>query len=532
VRISIPYICEGEVLRVNETPPSGSDPLAAAGKVASVLGVSLGKSPKMRPIVSYICSVLLADGETIICSNVIDSTMFGGIDDYFQIRRRVTEDNCKFAMGKAEDMMANVGDRVYIAFVGGNVNNPVIIGSAQHPNQVNRFSEGVNGSTKPQAFFRYLGASFVIDEDGQVTFTHFGAPKIKYTGSMPTLDMFSMPVDIGSITSSGYEGFEEGSEVLDEDESDAVIPQDYRFKTTWEILKSGMYRVRDSIGQNITIDPEASTIEITNMGLKSTDPVDGGLLGSALAALGGGGEDAEIIRFDKVAQSIFINSRKLMTIYTAGNREDTTQGDYIKEVQGNETVTIMGDQVFDVYGGVKRSVYGDLSDVISGSVTVEISGDYNTTIGNVALPGNMSLVVSGDLNENVTGNITVSSKGGLSSDFLNDINISTKKSFTLETMLGITGTVKTGDIFFSETMGGAVKISGGKAEIGGKATGIFKSVGEILDQLDAILTAISSMTVPTGVGPSGPPLNIADFIKAQVQLKTISTKLKTVTGSL
>lgn len=37
--------------------------------------------------------------------------------------------------------------------------------------------------------------------------------------------------------------------------------------------------------------------------------------------------------------------------------------------------------------------------------------------------------------------------------------------------------------------------------------------------LDKLLTAIQSLTVTTGVGPSGPPINIQDFIKVQQELK-------------
>lgn len=36
--------------------------------------------------------------------------------------------------------------------------------------------------------------------------------------------------------------------------------------------------------------------------------------------------------------------------------------------------------------------------------------------------------------------------------------------------------------------------------------------------LDDLLTAIQKLTVTTGVGPSGPPINIADFIKVQKDL--------------
>jgi hypothetical protein len=246
-----------------------------------------------------------------------------------------------------------------------------------------------------------------------------------------------------------------------------------------------MFRVRDSIGQNITIDPEESTIEITNNGLASTQSADGGLVGSISGALGGA-EDAEVIRLDKTEKSILMNSRKLITIISGGDRKDTTTGDYTKEVQGDESVAVYGDYGGDFYGGVKRTIMSDLSETIHGDTTYECTGSFS---------------------------------------------VSSVQDIEMEAA-NITGTSRTGDVSFVDALGAGFKASGGKVEIGGTATGIFESTLAILDQLDAILTAIEQMTVGTGTGPSSPPINSADFIKAQTQLKVIQSKLKTVAGSL
>lgn len=40
----------------------------------------------------------------------------------------------------------------------------------------------------------------------------------------------------------------------------------------------------------------------------------------------------------------------------------------------------------------------------------------------------------------------------------------------------------------------------------------------LMDQIDALVNACIAMTHPTGVGPSGPPINLADFAKIQTEL--------------
>ena len=509
----IPYICEGEIIEVNETPvESAPSPV----NLSNLFGIG---PLKPRQIVSYTCVVQLNAGQRIVCPSVIDSSMLGGIDDYMQIRRRATRDASEYEMTIADDMNAHVGDRVYIAFIGGSILRPVIIASAQHPTQTMRFEDGVSPNVDPQLFLRYLGISLVIDDEGQLSLTHFGAPSIRYTGTQTGLG-----ASVASSPPSGYKGYDEGIYAADEVYNAAVEPQDYRFKTTTEFMKSGMYRIRDSIGQNLVIDPEKSQITLTNMGLSSTDDASGGLSG----AIGGGGsgEDAEVIRMDKKAQSIFINSRKLTTIYSGEDRKDATEGDYTKKVQGNEKITIIGDQTEGVKGNVTRTITGDLDDTVHGDVSQTFNGYYDQSVTDDA-----TISITGDKDESVTGDISLDGKGEWTVSFISDVSISTEREYSVDSVGNITQTSK-GDITLSALGGAGMKLSAGKAEIGGASTGIFASTLDILDQLDAILTAIGAMTVPTGTGPSGPPINSADFLKAQGQLKTIRGKLKTVAGSL
>lgn len=51
-----------------------------------------------------------------------------------------------------------------------------------------------------------------------------------------------------------------------------------------------------------------------------------------------------------------------------------------------------------------------------------------------------------------------------------------------------------------------------------KGVTLVKGSSGLKKTLDDLLTAIQKMTVTTGVGPSGPPINIADFVKVQQDL--------------
>ena len=450
--VIIPYIVEGEIINVNETP---SDTGGLASALSSVIP---GGQIPLRGIVTYTCRVSLPDGIDIVVPNAIDGSFFGGIDDYFQIRRRSTTDGSTFQYEDADTMDAHIGDRVYIAFINGNVTKPIIVSGAQHPNQINRFSDGVSQSVKPQMFMRYLGISTIIDEDGQFSLTHFGAPKIKFTGESLTGTIGDAFSDVTSLVpSGGYEGFSDGDSNTDETDSDAIDPQSLKYKTMMEFLSDGRWRIRDSIGQNIKVDPKESKITITNNDITSLDD-EATFESFSFPGL----MDAEAIVLDASEQSILVNGRKKISIFSGDSREDTTEGDHSHKIIGDESITIGGDK----------------EDKIGGSVTRKIAEDLDETIG-----GDASWLVIGDI--------------------------------TLE-----------------NEVGSGIKISGGTVEIGGAAAGLFDTVVNTLDQISEILKAIMQLTVPTSVGPSSVPINMADFSQILTKIIALKTKISSVTGSL
>jgi hypothetical protein len=77
-------------------------------------------------------------------------------------------------------------------------------------------------------------------------------------------------------------------------------------------------------------------------------------------------------------------------------------------------------------------------------------------------------------------------------------------------------------IFLSQN--GDIEIEGllGRIKVGkdGKIS-IGNGTIELLDLIDRLISAISAMTVTTALGPSGPPINIADFLAIQTELAAI-----------
>lgn len=75
-----------------------------------------------------------------------------------------------------------------------------------------------------------------------------------------------------------------------------------------------------------------------------------------------------------------------------------------------------------------------------------------------------------------------------------------------------------GGVKLKDQLGGEISIKNGMIAIG-------NPTAELLDLFNQTLTAIESLTVPTIVGPSGPPINIAAFTAIQTQLALIKGSL-------
>lgn len=404
-----------------------SIPFIVSGEIISVIPFDKNI---VRDVVRYNCRAKMPNGQIIPLTNVTATGLFGGIDDFFQIRSRATKD-VSFDSNEAlkdSGAYATIGDRVLIAFINGSLDNARIIAYDQHPKQVTTITDA--NELDPQLNFRYLGFDIKIDETGQATISHNGAPEISFK---PSGD------NIPSLGDNDLLG----------PSNPAVKRPESSGRTVWEMLDKGVFRVRDSIGQVIELNNQENQIIITNNNLKSTEKNSDSL---------GVSDDSEYIVLDDSEGSVTINATNLVSITSLGDREDKVIGNFTTTVAGNITQTVLGDITTKTEGDSKH----------------EILGDYTVLAAeNVKMVGNLSFS-------------------------------------------GITES------------GAGFKVQGGQVAIGSKSVELLDLLDKTLDELDKITVAIAALTVPTLLGNSGIPVNVAEFVISNGVLKAIKTKLATI----
>lgn len=320
----MPYICEGQILEVIE-------PLNGVGQTM------------------YRCLVEMRNGQYVVLPHVLASSMFGGVADYMQIRSRSAKDSgedFELSSNNSENN-SSIGDRVYIAFISGNIKKPIIMGYAQHPNQTQEFAS--QKDLDPQAVFQYNGVRIKIDDKGQVTIARQGSPTIS-----------PVPADGGgppAVTAAFRAALAAANAVVSSSGlvnpvlppiNPAVEMPDKTEVTLLEMLEGGVFRIRDADGQVIEIDRTKKRIHISNNDLKSTDgKVAAGLLAVQAASpilL------SESITLDGDGKAVKIRARGLIDINSAGDRKDTTLGDHSHTITGNSETKAIGD-VTETVGG-------------------------------------------------------------------------------------------------------------------------------------------------------------------------------------
>lgn len=359
MRTNIPYVLEGEVFQIQ--PHVGTS----------------------RKPIRYIVKLDMPDGSTILVPNCITSTMFGGIDDNLQMRLRSSEDSGVDTETSSTDEKnaAQTGDRVYVAFIGGNIQKPVIIGYAQHPNQTFEFEDDEPADIDPRMVFKYLGMKATIDDKGQMRLIHRGAPTIKYepkqSGALGALGDAA-----GALNTSGP-----GTDKA----NGAIKPQADTETTLFEFLEGGIFRIRDAEGQFIEIDRTQKRIYISNNDQKSTDaeaPLDP--------------SDAEYVLLDKDAKKIELQARTELALHSLDARNDNTDGKYTHKVGENSEWEITGDETRKIDGNQETTIEKDYILKINGDSTETIKGDKKLDV-----TGDQKLNVTGDWKINVTGDVEI-----------------------------------------------------------------------------------------------------------------------------
>ena len=442
---NLPYIYEGEIVSVLSTP-----------------------GLKKKNTIRYTVKVVMPNGSEILAPNAVETSIFGGIDDYFQQRARTSKDKGNKFEYYVQDAQndARIGQRCYVSFIGGSFTAPVILAWAQHPNQTAEFESP--DSLDPQAVLKYLGMRFDFKKDGVFRVTHFGAPKVKFVDSSTGLFGIKVP-DLGGAAAGASAGGDAPNPIKPDKTNPAVTPADAEMRTFVEFSKKGGLEVRDALSQVIQIDTSKKRILIANNEAKGPSQ-----------------KDTEFVVLDRAKQGIFISARKLVVIESLGDRKDETKTDHIHLVHGNEKITIDGDKTDKIAGGLAVTVTKDYKEIVKGTYTIT-----------------------------ATGAAKYKYEGELSIDAGAGFAVTVSKKFTLKAQAG-----------------GSIVVDGAKIAIGSSGTEVLKTLSETMKAISDILTAIGAMTVGTAMGPSSPPINAADFIKITTTVATLKGKLDAITGSL
>lgn len=424
------------------------------GEIVSVMPNKSGMKDSTR----YMVKVTLENGSVAYLQNVQEMTPFGGISDYLRRRSRATQDDSDSKTAKMfiqSEADATVGERVYVGFVNGNINYPIIVGYKQHPNQTTEFGNAAD--VQPQAILQYLGIRVEVDAEGQIRFIHKGAPQVNFSPK-GGLGGLSVPVASGAAIGG--------------DNNDAIDPAPDTEVTLWEMLKEGIFRLRDANGQMFEMDRSNSKITISNQALKSTESASGGL-GSALSGLSSAaGVSGESIVWDDDAESITIAARSLLTYKTDGDSEYSIKGDETHDNIGDVSWTIGGDRSLDLAGSDESSIGGDQ--------TVSIVGKQE-----------------------------------------------------IEAVQGVKITATAGLIELEGSGGAKVKIGNGQIGLGGASAELLDLIDQTLKLLANLGMSLSTEIHIGNLGYStAPPTNAADYLKFQADILQVEAKLASIKGGI
>jgi hypothetical protein len=158
-------------------------------------------------------------------------------------------------------------------------------------------------------------------------------------------------------------------------------------------------------------------------------------------------------------------------------------------------------------GGTSASFKGGKIDIVADSdITV------TSTNGSLTLEANGDVSITSD-----TGTYSLTSDGDMSFE-------STSGNYSV--------TASAGDVTLEGSGGAKLKLSGGQVGLGTDSAEVLDIIDQLIDLVDQTETGIEAITVPTAVGPSGPPINSATFIGIQSSLATLKSLLGTIKGGV
>lgn len=356
-------ICEGEILKVEKRAKYGE-----------------------RNIVRYTVMAYIG-GKKIVIPHVEAVNMFGGIADYTVVRQRAmfdTDETSDFPVEQNE-IDATIGARIILAVLG--PTNAIILGFKQHPNQV---PEIIDADEKdPQGVFQFLGIRVEVSEEGDIQFIHKGLPSIAYKpGTSSLLDNNVLGEQLALAAESG-------GDVTGGNGSDAITPADKSEVVLWEMISGGGFKIRDSLGQGFVLAQADNLMTLTNNTIPSWLSPD------APQAANYSGYENEYLEFDKDAGSIEINTSKLTSIISNGDRTESTLGAYSHDVTKTYSVHIQDNEDRKIDGGLELAVEKKISVSVGDSYTIDGKKDLTLDFsgakltmknGKVAIGGSAELL--------------------------------------------------------------------------------------------------------------------------------------------
>ena len=184
---------------------------------------------------------------------------------------------------------------------------------------------------------------------------------------------------------------------------------------------------------------------------------------------------------------------------------------------------VTGDYTINANKTIKMSATFGAKETINGLLTLGIPGEPNVGKQINILGGKMEVnsinpLGGFDVNVGPVGSLTSSSMNalGYKVDTLGQIKMDAKLGMKFDTLLTYNVDAKTA-LSLKTAMGEMSLSPAGQITLKGPAF----SLGALLDEL---MTALAQLTVPTGTGPSGPPINAAALQAVQQKLGTLLSK--------
>lgn len=237
----------------------------------------------------------------------------------------------------------------------------------------------------------------------------------------------------------------------------------------------------------------------------------------------------DFLKFKSAGGSTLVSSSNILlqslgkTTIQAGEVETIAKDTYTVKGSGNLNFSFLSGAKILAKDGIAIT---DGANRIEIGAVKTVSNDGATTIGT-----GMKLSTQG-LAEIIASKIALIGDRGLDIMVTNILNItSTSIMINVNESLGDAIVLKNtglGNIVINNVGVGKIIINNSIGGLGSSLEEIYILINDIADLVNDILTAIPSIIVGTGVGPSSPPNNSADFLNIQVSLTQKITELKTL----